>query len=376
LIPESTPQRREIVLHLEHLEIWQADEILRGWSLQTIGSASSEGLQEGYADDDGLQALVVPPKGAEALRIYLRNEDSTCLPLELAEQLADFCRVPEHVLLVYFVLDQTDFSSIENTLDRRGFPKQREGNSVEVEQKNQDEDGASEPSVAKEAQEFKAPGRSDEKIWIGKDDEQREDEVPKLNILIGDEDPESEIDEDEMREQSQKQSQNLPTMTTTYNKATEIPENEHRASSNPTADGEHAKSQSQPAILAPSKTSTSKRPNYISLDDAPPLGEYVKAREQQTRWKRRAQVADNSRGLERFDRPRIVGSNIVFVPNAGALPPESFSEQASEGVILPGRAQISQSGDCTIFLAVEPPNRIDSYTEFLGELYVSFLHSR
>lgn len=363
------------MLHLENLEIWQADEILRGWSVQTIVSPSSGGLQEGYADDDGLQALVVLPKEAEALRIYLRNEDSTCLPLELAEQLADFCRVPEHVLLVYFVLSQTDFSSIENTLDRRGFPKPKEGNSVEVEQINQDEDGTSEPPVAKEAQEPKAPGRIYEKIWIC-DDEQHDDEVPMLNTVIDDEDPESEIDLDEMRELSQKQSQNLPTMKKTYNKAAEIPQNEQRASPNPITDDEQAESQSQPAILAPSKTSTSKRPNYISLDDAPRLGEYVEAREQHTRWKRRTQVVDNSHDLERFDRPKIIGSNIVFVPNARALPPESFSEQASEGVILPGRAQISQSGDCTIFLAVEPPNRIDSYTEFLGELYVSFLHNR
>ncbi|KIX07808.1 uncharacterized protein Z518_02462 [Rhinocladiella mackenziei CBS 650.93] len=379
LMPESIPRRQEILFQLENMEIWHADKILLGWSVETIGPTSGGAPQESLFDDDGLQALVMLPTEAQALRIYLRDEhNSSCLPLELAEQLAAFCQVPEHVVLIYFILSQENSSRIEDALDRRGFPKTREMKSrvanatpcsATPEGNKEGEDGTSERSSASAEgpQVSKAPGRNYAKIWIGGDDEQREDEEPQLNIVSDDEEAKSDID------QHKSPGEGLLALKSTDNQATESRHTGPAASTKLTANGEHTVPQSNTANPTPPKESTSRRPNYIALDDAPRMREYVQTRGQHSRRKRKPLIAADSRGIEKFERPRIVSSTIVFVPNSQELPSENFSNRAPEGMILPGRAQISQSGDCTIFLAVEPANKIDTYTEFLGELYVSKL---
>ncbi|KAF2178653.1 hypothetical protein K469DRAFT_754481 [Zopfia rhizophila CBS 207.26] len=118
---------------------------------------------------------------------------------------------------------------------------------------------------------------------------------------------------------------------------------------------------------------TSSRPSYIALNDAPQMREYVKSREERSTPKRDTQNVADSCGLEIFERPRIVSFRIIFVPSPQELPSETFSVRPHQRTLLPGRAKISQSGGCTIFLAVESTNKIDTYTEFLRELFVSKL---
>ena len=382
-MPESTPRRQEILLHLENMEIWHADKISVGWSVETIGPTSSIALQEGDGDDDGLQALVTPPTGDKALRIYLKNEKySTCLPLEFAEQLAAFCRVKDRVGLIYFILSQENSSYIEQALDRRDIPKTREKKSWEAEatlypasqQGNKEgKDGTGDHCSAstKEPQVSMAPGRYHAKIWYGGDDEQREDEEPKVDIISDDEEAISDIDQTK----SQWGDKTLLALDSTDNEAAESRQTGPAAPAMLMKNGQHIVPKPRTTALATPMESTSRWLNYIALDDAPLAGEYERTQKQPPRQKPKPQVVAGSRGIGKFERPRIVSSRVTFVRNPQELPLQSFSDRAPEGITLPGRAQISQSGDCTIFLAVEPTNKLDTYTEFVGEIFVSFINS-
>ncbi|EXJ66909.1 uncharacterized protein A1O5_10104 [Cladophialophora psammophila CBS 110553] len=380
LMPESVPRRQEILHRLENVEVWHADRILLGWSVETISPASGIAHQESLFTDDGLQALLVAPVGTNALRIYLRDgHNLSCPPLELAEQLAAFCEIPEHVALIYFILSQEMASLIEDALDRRGvaktrgkkplgdevasYPATKDGNKDEGDEMNV------QVSVNVEGPQGSETPRRFHEVWVGGNEEQQEDEKATLKIIADDE-AESDFDEDKSPGQSE---EDLLDFNSTDNLASNRQQTGQTASTKLSVNAEHIVSQSRPTSPTPPKGSSSSRPNYVALDDAPRMREYVRTRGRHSRRKRKSMLTSDSRDIESFERPRIVNSTIVFVPNCEELPAETFSNRPSEGMVLPGRAQISQSGDCTVFLAVEPTNKIGIYTEFLGELYVSKL---
>ena len=72
------------------MEIWHADQIRLGWSVDMIDPSSDKDPLERYLDNEGLGALLMHPNDQDPLKVYIRDDEkSTCLPLELAEQLAE-----------------------------------------------------------------------------------------------------------------------------------------------------------------------------------------------------------------------------------------------------------------------------------------------
>ncbi|OAG39035.1 hypothetical protein AYO21_06755 [Fonsecaea monophora] len=373
LMPESVPNKQQTLDQLKKVKIWHADRILAGWDIETTNLTSDFTRQESPFRDDGLQALLMPQGGTDPLRIYLRDDSSlSCPQLELAEQLAAFCGIPECAALILFILGQSSSLIIEATLDRRGIPKTRDKKLRQDEAapspatqdgSNEEEDATTKQSSAT-AEEPQAPGsrRTIQETWIGPDEEQQEYEEPTLKRIIDDE---AQIDINHLTSQSQSEGllDSNSTDNQTFNKQQTRRKSPNRASSN------------NEQII--SEKSSSSRPNYVPLDDAPRIREYIRGQGEPSRRKRIAMASADSHGIETLERPRIVGHpNCIYVKDCRELPRENFSDQAPDGKVLPGRAQISRSGECTVFLALEPAYKIDTYTKFLGELYVSQLFEK
>ncbi|OAL31964.1 hypothetical protein AYO22_00834 [Fonsecaea multimorphosa] len=375
-------ERQQILHHLENVEIWHADSILGGWDIETKNPTSGVTHQESTYLDTRLQALLVPPTETDRLRIYLRDGLS-CPPLELAEQLAAFCGVQDCEALILNIMGQASSTIIEDTLNRRGIPEKREkipsqagASPYPAAQHNEGKASANEQSSAsaEKAQVRGTPRRFQEK-WVGAgaDEGQQEDEEPPLKSIIHDE---VKIDIDELGMQRQSW-EDLPDVNPTDNQDLNEQRTRPAASTKRSVNGENIMSKSKPVGSTLPKESSSRRPNYVPLVDAPTTGEYVLPRGESSRRKRKAVARGGSHGIEALEHPRIVGyPNYIYVTNCEELPPENFSDQPLGGIVLPGRAQISRSGECTVFLAVEPAYKVDSHTEFLGELYVSQLFKR
>ncbi|KAF2797554.1 hypothetical protein K505DRAFT_298205 [Melanomma pulvis-pyrius CBS 109.77] len=386
LMPGSIPLREKILFQLKNLEVWKAEKLFLGWGVERIDPISGKGFQEGYFDDDGLLALVIPSAEAKGLKIYLKDDQIPSFPpLELAEQLAAFCGVPEHESLMLFILSQESQSQINNTLDRRGIL------SVEERQKELEKEGGKDPlttaaqeGVAKQQdlenphnlatdnqfRDINAPGRNGRERWIGVDDNHQEEE--DLKMITGSDDEDSDFGASQPKPSS-RESNNRASQSAN-NASSQNEAIEHKdAPVKPTKQLRDSLPQREFKNQISPKGRIPSRPNYLPLENAPKMREYVRARAERSTRKRQTKSTVEANGLGMFERPRIVDPTVIWVPNSQELPAENFSDRALERIVFPGRAQISSSGDCTIYLAKEPSKMIDTYTEFLGELFVSKL---
>jgi hypothetical protein len=381
-MPGSIPRRKEILFQLASLEVWKAEKLFLGWGVERIDPLSGERFQEGHFDDDddGLRALVVP--STKGLKIYLKDDPvSSFLPLELAEQLAAFCGVPEYESLMLFILSQETPSHINDALNRRGILSIEERqNELEKEESKKSSTTAAPEGVSKhedlelnnQFRDTKGPEKSVGEKWIGLDDNHQKDE--DLEVVTGTEDEDS----DPGSSQSKHLLRDLVRRASQFaNKASSQNERiEHQvAPIEPSEQWRFPLPQRKINQQMSPEVSIPNRPKRFPSKKAPGAREYVRALEEHSTRKRQARSTVETNGLGMFERPRIVDPTVIWVPSSQELPAENFSDRTSEGIVFPGRAQISQSGDCTIFLAKEPTNMIDTYTEFLGELFVGFTHN-
>jgi len=387
-MPGSIPRREEILFQLTSLEVWKAEKLFLGWGVERIDPLSGRRFQEGHFDDDGLRALLIPSAEAKGLKIFLKDDPiSSFLPLELAEQLATFCGVPEHESLMLFILSQEIPSHINDALNRRGIlsieERQKELEKEEEKKtsttvapegvsKQEDLEHAHNLATDNQFRDIKAPERNGGEKWIGLDDNHHKDE--DLKVVTGSDDEDSDPGGGQSKtflRNSNRQTSQSANNASSQNRTIE---NEDAPVKLPeewrfTFPQREFNNQISPKMRIPS------RPNRLPYEKVPETREYVRVREERSTRKRQTKSTVETNGLGKFERPRIVDPTVIWVPNSQELPAENFSNQASEGIVFPGRAQISQSGDCTIFLAKEPANMIDTYTEFLGELFVGFKYN-
>jgi hypothetical protein len=344
-----------------------------------IDPSSDKDPLERYLDNEGLGALLMHPNDQDPLKVYIReDEKSTCLPLELAEQLAVFCHARKHEQLIYFILSQDDSTAIENTLDRRGFLETQETTTETVQamppRKNEKiSEAGTHKDDSKSPQGLSVPIlHKDEnlsKVWIGGDDSQTEEKQPDTDWSI--------LTEDMTEQNGGRKETPAPEKTVEGPVASDIrPEERRRIPPVPLRESENKngdaalRSASPPLDLSGKKAW--KRPNYIEVDD-PTFANIIKHGNHRPEHNPGSSTLPTGARVWSYSRPRIVNEHIEYVQTSGDLPPEKFVDHPSEGKILPARAHISKSGDCTIFLALRPTHKIDTYIEFLGELFVSVL---
>lgn len=115
--------------HLNDIQVYQSVRISTKWTVVTQKGDIVDGRVE-----RGRVCLTQRPGG---LDIYLCHEDSDILspPLELIEELADFCGItyPEHRHLLTHILVQKDVQRITTDLDRRGVTSDVTGFEDEIE---------------------------------------------------------------------------------------------------------------------------------------------------------------------------------------------------------------------------------------------------
>ncbi|KAF4633887.1 hypothetical protein G7Y89_g4233 [Cudoniella acicularis] len=390
LMPESLPDRERTLVALKNLKVNVANQILLSWTVTSLDPHSEKQTVEGHEDDNDLRAMVTSSSEEQAIIIYLKNgTDSACFPLELGEQLADICGIKEeHRSLLCFMLNEDNLSYIDACLDRRGIPKAKDKGNA---------NGKREGGDAEHSKNGMAPGdRETEKGNRLGEYQQRDTEGVEISMNIGDieiesgpsgdaqskyqhidtEDPEIDIAAEDWETEGEeaqvslsiereKVERNAPQILPTAKSI--------KFDSQPPSDSSLRKqTANENRYLAPSHDTTSRRPNYISLSDTPKIQASVLDQGQAIHMPI-IKASTNSSSLGKFGWPRIVGTpNMVFVPNSQELPPPDFSEGARDGKMLPGRVQISQAGDCTVFVAADPNNKVDIGMTFLGELFVRF----
>lgn len=117
MIPKSRQDKEEIARRIRRIEVYQSDSVVVKWTVQTRNGSIIEGRTEaGWLKLD---------MNSSTIRLFLRKEDTTDAtpPVELPEALAQVCSIrdPEHLLLLSFILMQSDIQRIKDDLRRRGI---------------------------------------------------------------------------------------------------------------------------------------------------------------------------------------------------------------------------------------------------------------
>ncbi|KAH8710041.1 hypothetical protein GQ44DRAFT_814110 [Phaeosphaeriaceae sp. PMI808] len=357
IMPGSIPRREEILFQLNNLEVWKTEKLSIGWSVERIDPLLRRRLQEGRFPDDGLRALVITSTESRGPRVYLKNEpNASFLPLELAEQLAIFCGVPEYESLMLYILSQESSSQITDTLNRRGIP------SIEERQKELEE---LDSATVNQLNETKNTGRGFKILTNSVDHSHSENKYLKMVTVSDDEDSNLPIN---LLEPIPRASNLNLDVSQTSQLANRAPSpnaiHEQKVAAVNLSEKWKFPLQIPPIVDIPS------HPNYAPHMIAPNMQMDMTYREEGSTRRPQAKGIVTTSGQGTFERPRIVEPTVIWITNSQELPTENFSDRGSMGMVFPGRAQISQSGDCTIFLAKEPTKVTDNYTEFLGELFM------
>jgi len=377
----SSPKRIETIHLLENMEVWAVDKILLGWGIDRIDTETGNILQEGHVDDEDLGAIVTHLKKEGLLRIHIREDRlSRNLPYEFAEQLADFCDIQSEMGLIIFIMNEEKTEKIEATLDRKGFPKTWKNINDPANHDEASDSNNTAAEVPPEAppedperngkfQNSNASSRSkDEEVWIGGPNVPQSVKNEKM-------DPKATTSGNGMANSTtakavqpngirEKNSQIPVAPTTKDSSARQARSSESR--NEPLSSTVH--SQQKPLLEVP-KERLSQRPNYVNLSETPELREYVHKKIHRVKSRRKIYNTHHSTDSKIFERPTIIDPNIVFVQNPQEFPSQ-LPSQTGVGQILQGRARISESGDCTIYLAREATASMNGDTEFLGELFV------
>ncbi|KAK5659658.1 hypothetical protein OQA88_866 [Cercophora sp. LCS_1] len=328
MLPDRLPRRTEIISWLQELQVFVAGGVYLEWSITTTDSRGQTGPSaKGQHRDHGIRAALSPPTAGKGIKVYLETGSDARLPIELATRLADICLIPNRADLVYFVFSQQDPSYIEQYLDRHGFLESR-----------------SDPAPTENDMSNSAREISDDS------DLDNEDLEPKGQVADAGAKNANSVDKEQ-------EGCGINVVVV----------------SSPRPDGHTAE---ETALHSPLEESSSPRPGYTWLGHR--LEAQSEARQQAS--PNPVSAADRSNALDRLstrERPRIVGTpNVVFVSSPSDLPHEEFSGTETQGKTFPGRAQISQSGNCTVIIATEPDTTSDAEAAFAGELFVSRLLKR
>lgn len=403
LTPESISSRAQMIDQLKNIEVRLADKVLIKWWIKST-LRSSEDIYEGHVYDDGLQSAIMPSAHEKQLRVWLlKAANPSCLPLELSEQIATFCGIPKEAGLVYFILSQDNLSDIEQALDRRGVPRVRNTNPIQKRARGHTAQVTRANRIT-----YGKFDKMEREVWVagvesrqeGVDDQEEEGEEDEENEEVEEEGGEEKAKQEEEEQQDaiehDIEPSDLSTRSTEFNsQGLHVELNEYQGNSSVTKSDnpltpedesnrpsrlQYGGDDSSP-VMKQSKAShediSRKRPNYVALDEVPEMKDYISQREERPRQIMKDSNAPDLSDLKPFERGRVVGTpRLIFVSNRRQLPHEEFPSKQRRGAMLPGRVQISPTGDCTVFAAVQPTYMTDEHVEYLGELYVSRLLER
>ncbi|KAM5358865.1 hypothetical protein ACJZ2D_014924 [Fusarium nematophilum] len=117
LLPEIFPRRKDVINMLHSMVVYEAERITMEWSIKTHAGESIPGRSDSssikiHATDDSL--TIYTTRGQTA---------SKSCSIELVEFLSMFCEIrePEKVMMLQYILMESDLQRITEELDRRGF---------------------------------------------------------------------------------------------------------------------------------------------------------------------------------------------------------------------------------------------------------------
>jgi hypothetical protein len=365
---------------LETIEVWNTKRIYLAWKIVQQNPDPRESYPESDSYDDGLESFTLQePLG---LKVYLKMPRlSRNLPLELAEQIANFCCIPDRISLVNVILNEED-ACIKMALDRRNIPEapNLSTNPDTACREESTESITENQNVAKEVTEDEKPQplkRLGTEVWVGSGPSSSHFEYVANNKSAESDDG---LDSQSIQETSPNPRVGRRASASSHRHdsglATPL-----AASGSPTTPSRPIRTKPPSDSVAPPAPIKSiplspivtPRPNYVPIDNAPTIVDPPPVFPVQSKRKRRAHGGRDNRSMARFEKPSIVSSKLVFVQDPEELPAETPSSEVSHKnmITYQGRAQISTSGDCTIIVAVQPTGKINSDIEFLGELFVS-----
>ncbi|PNP54680.1 hypothetical protein THARTR1_04885 [Trichoderma harzianum] len=366
LLPKPiTSLGEQILAALDNLKVFVADEVLLEWTLTSNDEQKADRTAKSRHHDDGIQAAVLPPAGEKGIEFYLKSGSDSCLPLDVARRLANICGIEEQANLIYFIFSERNFSYIERYLDRQGLlalTKEVDGNrdNTEYDTGPAEEDFGDMDNAIPPLVDEPADG-GENKL---KDGESATSD-PQQKPGTGQQTPTA-TDSAEKVEGANNMKQHVEGTDSAIDSQQAIRIGEEAAMDGSSMNKSY---HPPPDEVAPPRPCYSWLGDHLEVPSAAALPRSVPNQPIP-----RTRVVNDAQRLTVLERPRIVGKpNVMFVSNPQELPREDFSEMAPGGNILPGRAQIDQSGSCTIIIATNPDTRNDSDAAFIGELFVSKL---
>lgn len=337
MLPRSLSRRDDVLTALDKLQVLTADKVRLQWVLKPITSRHAGLLTKSTQYDEGIRAAVMPPNGSEGIKLYFEHGGDYRLPLEASRRFADICGVEDPANFAYFVFSHSDLAYVERCLERQGLMAMEETDSPDF-----DFDFDSAQSGADRDHRYHSyHGIADSQQGAAGDNSQQD----------GDKE--------------------LSAQKSTDVKLVELPGN---AIQTATAMATNKKSVSQTLHRLPLLQAALPHPDYSSLNshlETPPRAATSSLAGAGSASATKPAAAPLP-PLTILGRPKILGTpTVAFVPSRRDLPREDFSQSATGRNVLPARAQISQSGSCTVVIATGQDAESDSDMAFAGELFVS-----